>query len=299
MSEADVEMVGIPGGMFEMGSTDFYPEEAPVRQASVDPFRMDRAPVTNERFARFVRDTGYVTVAERAPAARDYPGADPRMLRAGSLVFRPTKGPVGLRDPSRWWAYVPGACWRHPRGPGSSIDRRERHPVVHVAYEDAVAFAHWAGKSLPTEAEWERAARGGHTGRRYAWGDEMTIDGRHMANTWQGEFPWRNTGEDGYERTSPVGAFPPNDYGLLDITGNVWEWTTDPYFERRDEVPVAPCCAPRESLPAGRPGAAQRTLRGGSHLCAPNYCLRFRPAARIPGSTDTSTSHLGLRCVRR
>lgn len=306
MSDHDVETVDIPGGTFAMGSTDFYPEEAPVRHASVEAFQMDRAPVTNERFARFVRETGFVTVAERVPDPRDYPGADPRMLRAGSLVFRPTKGPVDLSDPSRWWAYVPGACWRQPRGPGSSITRRERHPVVHIAYEDALAFARWAGKSLPTEAEWERAARGGHAGRRYAWGDEMTVDGRHMANTWQGEFPWQNTGEDGYERTSPVGAFPANDYGLLDITGNVWEWTTDHYLAQREGLAAPACCAPPapqvrrhpDGLPATQ-SIDQRTLRGGSHLCAPNYCLRFRPAARIPGSTDTSTSHIGFRCVRR
>src|SRR4051812_47526670 len=234
-------MVWIPGGAFTMGSDEFYPEEAPSRRAEVGGFWIDAHSVTVAEFARFVEATGYETVAERTPAADDYPGADPRLLVPGSLVFQRPRGPVEPPDQRAWWAYVAGAQWRRPEGPGSDVDARASHPVTHVAYADAEAYAAWAGRSLPTEAEWEYAARGGLDGARFAWGDEMFPDGRAMANTWQGEFPWQNLMIDGYEGTSPVGAFPANGYGLHDMIGNVWEWTSDPFSEL-----VAPpaCCGP-------------------------------------------------------
>jgi formylglycine-generating enzyme required for sulfatase activity len=290
MAQAPAEnMAWVPGGSFEMGSEEFYPEERPVREVSVDGFWIDVHPVTVAEFRRFVKATGHVTVAERAPERADYPDADPRLLVPGSLVFRPTRGPVDLGDFRNWWAYVPSACWRSPEGGSSDVYTRARHPVVHVAYEDASAYAAWAGKALPTEAEWERAARGGLEGKRFAWGDEFDP---MLANTWQGEFPWQNLLTDGFAGTSPVGSFPPNGYGLYDVTGNVWEWTTD-WFE--GHAPVAPCCAGSEA------GAEipRRVIKGGSHLCAPNYCLRYRPAARQAEAVDTSTSHIGFRCVVR
>lgn len=307
-------MVWIPGGTFRMGSDRHYPEEAPVHHVRVDGFWMDRYPVTNERFARFVKATGYRTYAEIPPNPDDYPGALPEMLYAGSLVFVQPPGPVDLSDFGHWWRYLRGADWRHPRGPGSSIEGLERHPVVHVTFADAEAYAKWAGLQLPTEAEWEFAARGGLDGATYAWGEELTPEGRHMANTWQGEFPWRQECEDGYERTSPVGAFPANGYGLHDMIGNVWEWTTDWYrakHESKHERKGAQqgCCAPNnplgprmeESYDPCQPAIKipRKVLKGGSHLCAPNYCRRYRPAARFPEPIDTSTSHVGFRCVLR
>ena len=281
----------IPGGAFSMGSEAFYPEERPVRRVQVDGFWIDERPVTVSDFRRFVKATGHVTVAERPPDPADFPDADPALLVPGSLVFRRAGGPVDLRDVHNWWAYVPGARWSRPEGPHSDTYTRGRHPVTQVAFEDARAYAAWAGKALPTEAEWEYAARGGLDGATYAWGDEPSPDGRPMANTWQGEFPWQNLLSDGYEGTSPVGAFPPNGYGLLDVTGNVWEWTAD-RFEA--EGAGRACCAP-----AAHDGLERRVIKGGSHLCAPNYCLRYRPAARQGESVDTSTSHIGFRCVRR
>jgi formylglycine-generating enzyme required for sulfatase activity len=275
-----------------MGSEDFYPEERPVRRAEVDSFRIDHHPVTVAAFGRFVKATGHVTAAERAPEAADYPDADPELLVPGSLVFRPTQDPVDLDDYRNWWTWTPGADWRHPEGPDSNVGGRERHPVTHVAYADAVAYADWAGKSLPTEVEWEYAARGGLAGAVFTWGDELAPRGRMMANTWQGEFPWQNLLLDRYERTSPVGAFPPNGYGLYDMAGNVWEWTQD-WFEA--PTGGAPCCAPQRT-PEPFP---RRVIKGGSHLCAPNYCLRYRPAARQGEAIDTSTSHIGFRCVVR
>jgi formylglycine-generating enzyme required for sulfatase activity len=299
----------IPGGTFLMGSTEFYPEERPVHSVAVDGFWMDERPVTAAEFRRFVRETGHVTVAERPPDPADFPDADPALLVPGSLVFRKGSGPVDLRDYRNWWAYVPGACWRRPSGPGSTINGRDRHPVVHVAYEDAEAYARWAGKELPTEAEWEYAARGGLDGTRFAWGDEERPDGRELANTWQGEFPWQNLKLDGYEGTSPVGSFPPNGYGLYDVTGNVWEWTADFFTPRHPDEVESPCCAPRNprvtspegSFALGQPGEhiPRRVIKGGSHLCAPNYCLRYRPAARQGETVDSSTSHIGFRCVVR
>ena len=301
-------MAWIPGGTFRMGSADFYPEERPVHRVTVDGFWMDCHPVTVAQYRRFVTATGYVTVAERPLAAADYPDADPEQLVPGSLVFRRTRGPVDLRDYRNWWAYVPGACWRHPSGPGSSCRGRPQHPVTHVAAEDAEAYAAWAGLELPTEAEWEYAARGGLDGAAYAWGDEFAPGGAMMANTWQGSFPWQNLLTDRYEGTSPVGSFPANGYGLYDMAGNVWEWTGD-YYAPRHPVAADACCAPRNprvtararSMVAGEPGASlpRKVIKGGSHLCAPNYCLRYRPAARQGETVDSATCHLGFRCVDR
>ena len=227
----DEDMIGIPGGTFRMGSDKHYPEEAPVHRVTVDTFLMDRSPVTNRQFKQFVKATGHVTFAEIPPDPKDYPGALPHMLYAGSLVFTPPARQVDLRDWSQWWSFLKGADWCHPYGPKSSINDLDNHPVVHVAFADALAYAKWAGKELPTEAEWEFAARGGLDGAEFAWGDELTPGGKHMANTWQGEFPRQNTCEDGFDRTSPVTAFPPNGYGLYDMIGNVWEWTTDWYSQ--------------------------------------------------------------------
>ena len=301
-------MAWIPGGTFRMGCDAFYPEERPVHRVAVDGFWIGVHPVTNDDFRRFVEATGYATVAERAPDPALYPGVDPALLVPGSLVFRRPPHRVGLHDVRAWWAYVPGACWRSPEGPGSGLGGRERHPVVHVAYEDAEAYAAWAGRSLPTEAEWEFAARGGLDGAEYAWGDEPAPGGRMMANTWQGEFPWRNLAADGYEGTSPVGAFPGNGYGLYDMAGNVWEWTSDFFTPRHPAEVAKSCCIPRNPRVAepaggsrGEPGTAipRRVVKGGSHLCAPSYCLRYRPAARQGQAVDSAACHIGFRCVVR
>jgi formylglycine-generating enzyme required for sulfatase activity len=281
-------MTWIPGGSFVMGSNDFYREERPMRREHVDGFWIDTRPVTNAEFRQFIDATGYVTLCERPPDPAMYPDADPALLVPGSLVFQKPAGPVSLRDNRAWWAYLPGADWRHPEGPGSTLEGRDHHPVVHAAYEDALAYAAWDGKELPTEAEWEYAARGGLDGAAYAWGDEATPGGRIMANTWQGRFPWENLEADGYAGTSPVDAFPANGYGLYDMIGNVWEWTASAL------APDTSCCAP--SSPGGE---ARRVVKGGSHLCAPNYCLRYRPAARQGEAIDTSTCHIGFRCVMR
>jgi sulfatase modifying factor 1 len=306
-------MVWIPAGMFLMGSEEFYPEEKPVRRREVEGFWMDVHPVTNAEFRRFVKGTGYVTTAESAPDADDYPEATGEQLVPGSLVFTPPDHPVSLHDFRAWWSWVPGAQWRHPEGPGSTSAGRDLHPVTHVSYDDAVAYALWAGKGLPTETEWERAARGGLDGARYAWGDQVTVKGRIMANTWHGQFPHENLRLDGYERTSPVGKFPPNGYGLVDVCGNVWEWTSDDYpSDHRGTARIAQeahaCCGPagRRRLDVATSASGQqagrltsKVTKGGSHLCAPNYCLRYRPAARQAQTTDSSTSHLGFRCVLR
>jgi formylglycine-generating enzyme required for sulfatase activity len=298
-------MVRLPGGRFRMGSDDHYPEEAPAHDVLVSGFWIDATPVTNRAFAAFVEATGHVTLAEVPPRAEDYPGAIPEMLVAASMVFSPPAGPVSLRDWSQWWAWVPGAQWRHPTGPGSSIDRLLDHPVVHVAYEDALAFARWAGKDLPTEAEWEYAGWGGASGREFAWGDELVPDGRYMANTFQGRFPHANSCADGWERTSPVGSFPPNGFGLSDMIGNVWEWTKDWYGAAHAREG---CCAedPKGASIEGSYDPAQpairiprKVLKGGSHLCAVDYCRRYRPAARHAQTVDTSMSHIGFRCVVR
>jgi formylglycine-generating enzyme len=301
-----MDLVALPAGRFRMGSTDFYPEEGPVREVELDGFLIESGPVTVAQFVEFVAATGYVTLAERAPEAADYPDADPSLLVAGSAVFRPTPGPVPLDDPRRWWAYVPGADWRHPWGPDSDNSGRVDHPVTHVAFEDAEAYARWAGRELPSEAQWEYAARGGLDGARFAWGEEPAPGEELMANFWQGEFPWRNSGAKGWQGTSPVGLFPANGYGLHDVTGNVWEWTSD-FYSYAPGAGASPCCRPRNprvetaegSYDRGRPGAEtpRRVVKGGSHLCAPSYCLRYRPAARQPEAVDTSTSHIGFRCI--
>jgi len=288
-------MTWIEGGTFRMGSEDFYPEEQPVREVSVDGFWMDDHLVAAGEFRRFVRDTGYVTVAERQLDPADYPDADPALLVPGSLVFRKTAGPVPLDDVRNWWEYVSGAYWKRPGGPGTTINGRDRHPVVHVAFEDAKAYASWAGKELPTEAEWEFAARGGLDGAVFAWGDEHFPAGKAMANSWQGEFPWQNLKIDGYEGTSPVGSFPPNGYGLYDMTGDVWEWTVDAFTANGGVEPEKACCAPPHVLPSET--FPRKVIKGGSHLCAPNYCLRYRPAARQSETIDTSTGHIGFRCI--
>jgi formylglycine-generating enzyme required for sulfatase activity len=284
-----------------MGSNDHYPEESPVRDVSVSGFWMDEHPVTNLEFTRFIKDTGHVTFAEQAPEPEQYPGALPEMLFAGSIVFKKSAGPVDLQNPYTWWEWRKGADWRHPEGPDSSLHGRERHPVVHVTFADAEAYARWAGKELAAEAEWEFAARGGHGGAEFAWGDEYMPGGKALANTWQGEFPYENLLVDGYEGTSPVGSFPANGYGLLDLIGNVWEWTTDWYTA--DHTEASPCCGadPRtESVEPDDPSAIpRRVMKGGSHLCAPNYCRRYRPAARMAQTIDTSTCHLGFRCIVR
>ena len=297
----------IPGATFRMGSDEHYPEEAPAHSVAVDGFWMDAVAVTNARFAEFATATGYVTVAERPLDPADFPGAPAENLVPGSMVFRRTPGPVDLRHLSQWWAWTPGAGWKHPEGPGSSLEGREDHPVVHIAYEDAAAYAEWAGKSLPTEAEWEHAARGALDRVAYTWGEAPEAPGERLANYWHGEFPWRP--EPGYGTTAPVGSFPPNGYGLFDMAGNVWEWTTDWYSARHPEDEDKPCCVPRnprggderDSLDPAQPQFAigRKVIKGGSFLCADSYCRRYRPAARRPQMVDTGMSHVGFRCVVR
>jgi formylglycine-generating enzyme required for sulfatase activity len=306
---AHPNMIRIPGGIFRMGSDRHYPEEAPVHRVTVDAFWIDRMPVTNRQFKEFVRATGRVTTAEVPPDPKDYPGALPHMLYAGSLVFSPPSHAVDLSDWSQWWQFMKGADWRHPYGPKSNINALDNHPVLHVSFTDALAYAKWAGKDLPTEAEWEFAARGGLDAAEYAWGDEFTPSGKHRANTWQGDFPHQNLGADGFARTSPVTAFPPNGYGIYDMIGNVWEWTTDWWSARHEADTSKACCVPvnprggreDQSYDPCQPQIKipRKVLKGGSHLCAPNYCRRYRPAARHAEPVDTSTSHVGFRCVIR
>ena len=301
-------MIAVPGGVFAMGSERFYPEEAPVRQVRVDPFAIDVTPVTNAQFAAFVAATGHVTFAEIAPDPRDYPGMAPELAQPGSLVFEMAPGPVDLGQVS-WWDFRIGASWRTPLGPDSSIDGLADHPVVHLTYSDAEAYAVWAGKALPTEAEWEFAARGGLDGADYAWGDDLAPGGAMLANYWQGLFPLANQLTDGYLRTSPVGTYPPNGYGLYDMIANVWEWTADWFAQPKVERKArGSCCIPANPRGGARGASIDRAdplriprkvLKGGSHLCAPNYCQRYRPAARYAQPIDTSTSHVGFRCVVR
>ena len=307
------DMVWIPGGSFSMGSDHHYCEEAPAHRVQVDGFWIDRAPVTNARFQKFVKATGHVTSAEKRADPALYPNALPELLAPASIVFVPPAGPSASSDHYQWWQFRPGANWRHPEGPGSSIKRRDQHPVVHVAYEDAIAYATWAGKQLPAEAEWERAARGGLEDAEFAWGGEFQPGGRPMANTFQGDFPHHNSRLDGYERTSPVGSFPPNGYGLLDMIGNVWEWTDDWYADHgtglRTHKTAGGCCTLSNPRGGDREASVditsqhgaipRKVVKGGSFLCAPSYCRRYRPAARMAQGIDTSTCHMGFRCIVR
>jgi formylglycine-generating enzyme required for sulfatase activity len=301
-------MTWIEGGTFLMGSDVHYPEEAPAHLATVDGFWMDLTVVTNADYAQFVEQTGYVTVAERPLDPLQFPGAAPEQLVPGGLVFRKSRRPVDLRDFRNWWTYTPGACWERPQGPGSSIDTLMDHPVVQIAFEDAQAYATWAHKQLPTETEWEFAARGGLDGAEFAWGNELTPGGRHLANTWQGQFPWQNLCADGFEGSAPVRSFPANNYGLFEMTGNVWEWTTD-WYRGQHKKPHRTCCVPvnphgpsvEHSYDPCMPKIRipRKVIKGGSFLCAPNYCRRYRPAARHAHMVDTATSHLGFRCIVR
>jgi formylglycine-generating enzyme len=302
---APVGMTWIPGGQFWMGTADERMADAkPWHRVYVDGYWMDKTEVTNEQFARFVKATGYVTIAERTPRAEDYPGALPGKLVAGSVVFSPPDHAVALNNQFQWWNYIPGANWRHPEGPNSDIKNRMNHPVVHIAYEDAIAYCSWAGKRLPTEAEFEFASRGGLDRKRYAWGDEFMAGGKHMANTFQGHFPDTNTGEDGYLATAPVGSFPANGYGLFDMAGNVWEWTSDWYradyyanLAANGEIAINPQ-GPQDSFDPNEPGVRKRVQRGGSFLCTDQYCARYIAGGRGKGELDTGTNHLGFRCVR-
>jgi formylglycine-generating enzyme required for sulfatase activity len=311
-------MVWIPGGEFSMGCTDPradlcggnepMDDARPVHRVAIAPFWMDRTEVTNAEFARFVAATGYITFAERKPRAEDYPGATPDQLVPGSVVFSPPREAVPLDNALRWWRYVPGADWRHPSGPNSTIVGHDQDPVLHIAYVDAAAYAAWAGKRLPTEAEWEFAARGGLTGARYTWGDDLTVNGRWMANIWEGAFPHKNSEDDGFIGVAPVASFPANAYGLHDMAGNVWEWCSDWY--RPDAYALAQRAAgggvvrdPRgvaesESFDPQEPGMPKRVQRGGSYLCTDQYCTRYMVGTRGKGAADTGSNHVGFRCVR-
>jgi formylglycine-generating enzyme len=299
-------IITIPGGTFAMGSDRFYPEEAPVRRVRVDGFQIDATPVTNAAFEKFIAATGYITFAEIAPDPKDYPGMDPALAQPGSLVFEPGQSPVDLRSVS-WWDFRIGANWRQPLGPGSEAE--PDHPVVHIAHADAEAYAAWAGKALPTEAEWEWAARGGIEGADYAWGDELAPGGMMLANYWQGAFPHGNSLADGWLRTSPVGAYPANGYGLYDMIGNVWEWTDDWFAQTKlEKKRPGHCCVPANPRGGSRGGSIvksdpiripRKVMKGGSHLCAESYCQRYRPAARYAQPVDTTTSHVGFRCIVR
>ncbi|HSS68922.1 MAG TPA: formylglycine-generating enzyme family protein [Nocardioidaceae bacterium] len=300
------DVVLVPGGDYRLGSDAHYAEEKPVRSVSVDEFWMDRYSITNEQYAAFVAATGYVSVAERPLDPHDFPGAPAENLLPGSMVFTRTRGPVDLRHISQWWTWTPGACWRRPEGPGSDVDARADHPVVQVAYEDAAAYAEWDAALLPTEAQWEVAARGGLDSAPYTWGDGPERPGERLANYWHGDFPWRAS--EGYGATAAVGSFKANGYGLFDMAGNVWEWTTDWYVDERREAVDAPvCCAPGSPAPTAEdsvdPAQPQfpvprRVIKGGSFLCADEYCMRYRPAARRPQMIDTGMSHIGFQCVR-
>jgi formylglycine-generating enzyme len=302
-------MTLIRGATYRMGSDHHYAEEAPAHRVTVDDFWIDDTPVTNAQFSEFVAATRYVTFAELPPDPKDYPGALPHMLRPGSIIFRAPRQQIDLSQSLSWWLFEFGANWRHPYGPSSSIFGLDDHPVVHIAYVDAQAYARWAGKQLPTEAEWELAARGGLEEAEFAWGHELTPQGRQMANTWQGDFPIQNLATDGYQRTSPVRAFPPNGFGLRDMIGNVWEWTTDWFTAKHSPEAHKACCIPKNprggdesrSYDAMQPNVRipRKVLKGGSFLCAPNYCRRYRPAARHAQAVDSSTCHIGFRCVVR
>jgi formylglycine-generating enzyme required for sulfatase activity len=281
----DNGMVRLDGGRFSMGSERFYPEERPIRHALVEAFWIDEAPVTNAEFARFVMRTGHRTVAEQVHEGWPF---------AGSAVFAVPTSTTNLTDPGHWWDFRQGACWHAPLGKGSSIEGMEQHPVVHIAFDDASAFAAWCGKRLPTEAEWEFAARGGLEGADYAWGNHLEPEGMVLANYWQGKFPFENTMRDGWERTSPVRSYPGNGWGLFDMIGNVWEWTSDDWSLPSRSQPHEPsCCAAKRGARVD-----MKVLKGGSHLCAANYCQRYRPAARHAQPVGETTGHIGFRCAR-
>ena len=291
-------MSWVAGGELWMGDNDF-PDARPVHRVTVDGFFMDKTEVTNAQFARFVRETGYLTVAERAPDPKDFPGVPASDLKAGSIVFSPPNHAVDLNNHLQWWNYVPGASWKHPEGPASNIEGKDNYPAVHVCYDDAIAYAKWAGKRLPTEAEWEFAARGGLDRKPYTWGDEQKPGGRWPANIWQGRFPAENTAEDNFPRTAPVASFPANAWGLHDLAGNVWEWCADWY--RPDYYVNSPArnpSGPADSFDPAEPGLPKRVQRGGSFLCSDLYCVRYRPGSRGKGETSSGASHLGFRCVK-
>lgn len=309
-------MIWIPGGEFSMGTAaptgldnnsvgmKATEDSRPVHRVYVDGFWMDYTEVTNVQFARFVEATGYVTVAEKSPSAEEFPNASTNMLVPGSVVFMPPDKPVPLTDALQWWAWVKGADWRHPEGPESSIKGREKHPVIHIAYTDAEAYAKWAGKRLPTEAEWEFAARGGLTGKVYPWGDDFMANGKPMTNSFQGSFPDKNSGTDGYVSTSPVAQFPANGYGLYDVAGNVWEWVSDWYrpdyysvLAAKNEIARNPQ-GPESSFDPDEPGSLKRVHRGGSFLCTEQYCSRYMVGTRGKGEINTGSNHLGFRCAK-
>jgi formylglycine-generating enzyme required for sulfatase activity len=292
-------MIYIPGGTFTMGSSDPRFRDAQPRRVQLSPFWMDATEVTNEDFEKFVQATGYVTVAERPIDPRSVPGVPPDQVpkEPCSTVFTPPSEAVPLNNALRWWAMVKGASWRHPTGPDSSIRGLEKHPVVHMAWDDAAAYAKWAGKRLPTEAEWEYAARGGLDGKPYVWGDEPPTS--KLANLWQGEFPVKNSREDGWYATSPAGSYPPNAFGLFDMAGNVWEWCGDWY--RADYPANSPTRDPRgpsDSLDPDEPGTPKRVQKGGSFLCSDQYCVRYMPGSRGKGDPGSPIGHVGFRCVR-
>jgi formylglycine-generating enzyme len=311
---APAGMAWIPGGEFSMGAAEMpgmnevgmqaTKDSRPIHRVYVDGFWMDKTDVTNEQFAKFVKATGYITVAERKPRAEDFPGAPPENLAAGAVVFSAPDHPVPLNDHLQWWSYVKGANWKHPTGPSSNLKGREQYPVVDVAYEDAMAYAKWAGKRLPTEAEWEFAARGGLSGKLYSWGDEFKPAGKWMANTHQGQFPVSDTGDDGYTGISPVAKFPPNGYGLYDMAGDVWQWTADWY--RPDYYARLVAAGGIARNPAGpsspydpsEPNEKKKVHRGGSFLCTDQYCSRYMVGTRGKGEVSTGTNHLGFRCVK-
>lgn len=299
------DLVAIAGGVFAMGSESYYPDEGPIRDVSVEAFSIGPHPVTNTEFAAFVSNTGFVTEAESSPDPDLYPGASAEDLVPGGLVFGMTSGPVSLNNYANWWAWTPGADWKHPTGPDSSIDGLDNHPVVQVCHGDALAYCEWADLELPTEAEWEFAARGGLDGADFTWGTNDDQETEPVANTWQGRFPYENTEVDGYTRTSPVATYAPNGYGLFDMSGNVWEWTDDWYVAKAVTGDEANCCAPRGPTledsydPHQEVKIPRKVVKGGSHLCTPQYCYRYRPAARQPQTIETATSHMGFRGIRR